>query len=151
MHAHHVVSLWSSGSCHSKERGCLAESHAPSEGKQTASIHNLLLLCHYADYAFKFGHICNGRRRRNWTVYGQEHTVGRYLDSLIHERPPLPAAWWLWWVTAGWWLYVEIRRLPGCCWEWPCGGPGPHTCWAGGCLDGHSTGPAGRNESVKTL
>lgn len=89
--------------------------------------------------------------QRSWIARRQEDTVGGHLDSLIHEKPPPPAVWWLWRAVAGRRLYAEIRRLPGWSWDLPCGGPGPHTCWGGGCLDGHSTGLAERNESGKSL
>lgn len=144
MRTHHEVSLWSSGSCHSKGHYCLTESPGPSGGKETTGICNHL---HFWSLCRSLG--LRILTQRSWNAHRQEHTVGRYLDSLIHEKPPPPAVWWLGRAAAGWRLYAEIRRLPGCCWDWAGGGPGPHTCWGGGCLDGHSTGLAGRNESGK--
>lgn len=41
-HAHHEVSLWSSGSCHSKEHYYLAETPYPPDGKEITSIYNRL-------------------------------------------------------------------------------------------------------------
>lgn len=87
----------------------------------------------------------SGKARR------QENTVGGHPDSPIHEKPPPPAVWWLWQAGAGWRLCAEIRRLPGWRWESPCGGPGPHTYWGVGCLDGHSTGRAERGDEGKSL
>lgn len=155
MHAHHEVSLWSSGSCHSKEHYCLAETPDPPGGKKITSIFTIIVIFFASvriitQYTFKFWRTHDGLQG-SWNAYRQEHIVGGYLDSLIHEKPPPPAVWWLWQAGAGWRLYAEIRRLPGWSWDLPCGGLGPHTCWGVGCLDGHSTGLAERIERGKSL
>lgn len=68
-------------------------------------------------------------------------------DSLVRGKPPPPAVWWLWQSVAGWRLCGVIRRPPGWRWALSCAGPGPHTCWGVGCLDGHSTGQAEINKN----
>lgn len=58
MHAHHEVSLWSSGSCHSRGRYCLSESRGPSAGKEPSTVYSqflfLVLVQIIMQCAFKF-------------------------------------------------------------------------------------------------
>jgi len=72
MHTHHEVSLWSSGSCRSEERYCLAENHhGPTEKEDKAAIYNHLFffsIILQVQYNFNFWHVqwsCNANRERH--------------------------------------------------------------------------------------
>lgn len=88
MHAHHEVSLWSSGSCHSKEHYCLAETPDPPGGKKITSIFTIIVIFFASmriitQYTFKFWRTHDGLQG-SWNAYRQEHIVvwiSRLTDS----------------------------------------------------------------------